>query len=144
MPVVKVNFAHLCDTAIVAQDGKLSIIGIFDRLFVLGLPAMHDRLVLAFQVEPSYADIGGSFEIAVSCVDQDGQKAFEVKGSMKTEVAAGQAVRPSEHPKVNQVIQVARLQLRKAGPYDVNILINGELRKTVQFEVVVLAQAPAR
>jgi hypothetical protein len=142
--MVDVIFAHLCDTAIVGQDGKLSIIGIFDRIYAVSLPAVHDRLVLAFQIGPSYADIGSTFEVAVHCVDQDGQKVFEVKGNLKTEVAPGRTVRPGEKQRISQIIQVRNLQLQKAGSHDVNILINGEHRHTVSFDVVVLPPAPAR
>lgn len=140
--MISVNFAHLCDTAIVGQDGRLSVIGIFDRIGVFSLPAVHARMVLAFQLEAKPAEMGNSFDIVVNCMDEDGKKVFEVKGNMKTEVAPGHTLRPTEHPKLNQVIQIGQMALQRAGSYDINILINGELRHTVSFDVVVVPQAP--
>jgi hypothetical protein len=36
----------LCDHALIGQDGKLSVIGIFDHIAVVRLPAQHPRFFL--------------------------------------------------------------------------------------------------
>lgn len=34
MENVKLNFAHVCENAFLSQDGKINIIGDFDKIFI--------------------------------------------------------------------------------------------------------------
>jgi len=54
MSSLKLQRFETCDYALTAQDGKLSIMGIFDRIFVQNLPAQHPTMtiVVVAQGEP--------------------------------------------------------------------------------------------
>src|SRR5437870_1213864 len=108
---MKVNFAHLCDYAIVSQEGKLSVLGIFDNVHAGQLPAIHQKMVLAFQIVPHPSEVGNSFEVCVQCVDQDGGKLFELKGTMKTAIAPGATMKPGDRPRFSQVMEIAMLKI---------------------------------
>jgi hypothetical protein len=42
----EIRLAALCDHALVGQDGKVSILGVFRNISVTGLPAQHPRMFL--------------------------------------------------------------------------------------------------
>ena len=42
----EIRLAALCDHALVGQDGKVSLLGIFRNISVSGLPAQHPRMFL--------------------------------------------------------------------------------------------------
>ena len=45
--MLKVNFLHICENAIVEQgSGNLSIIGIFENLNAQNFPAMHPSMTI--------------------------------------------------------------------------------------------------
>lgn len=44
MSSLKLNRFETCDYAMISQDGKLSVMGIFDRIFVRNLPAQHPSM----------------------------------------------------------------------------------------------------
>ncbi len=44
------NFAHICDLAFISNDGKLSIIGIFQTIQASTLPFLHPRITCAVNV----------------------------------------------------------------------------------------------
>ncbi len=44
--MAELRLATLCDHALVGQDGKVSLLGIFRNISVSGLPAQHPRMYL--------------------------------------------------------------------------------------------------
>ena len=50
MAKFKLNFIHLCDDAIFSQDGKLSLIGIFEVINVVTLPGSLLKAYLVFNL----------------------------------------------------------------------------------------------
>jgi hypothetical protein len=42
----EIRLGALCDHALVGQDGKVSLLGIFRNISVSGLPAQHPRMSL--------------------------------------------------------------------------------------------------
>ena len=50
---MKVNFAHLCDYAMIA-DGKLGVIGIFSIINVPQLPHTHTQMYVAFELGAAF------------------------------------------------------------------------------------------
>lgn len=44
MNTLKLQRFETCDYAMTAQDGKLSLVGLFDRIFVQNLPAQHPSM----------------------------------------------------------------------------------------------------
>jgi len=44
MKIPKLNFAHLCDSAFLSQEGKLNVIGIFKVINTAKLPIIHPKM----------------------------------------------------------------------------------------------------
>src|SRR5258708_19764094 len=68
----EIRLAALCDHALVGQDGKVSLLGIFRNISVSGLPAQHPRMFLV-------AILGlevGQHSVVVRLLRPDGQHAL--------------------------------------------------------------------
>lgn len=65
---MKIALAATCDYATVDQHGKLSVIGIFQHVWVGKFPAVHPRLHLVLRLEGKRTEVG-SHEIDIQFVD---------------------------------------------------------------------------
>jgi hypothetical protein len=55
---VNVDFAVVSDYALVDQAGKISVVGIFQHIWVQQFPAMHPRLHLVLRLKGKRTEIG--------------------------------------------------------------------------------------
>lgn len=127
-----VTFAHLCDYAIVSQDGKLSVLGIFDKVNAPVFPWPHPTFHFAFQVESEYDERGTDFTIRVQLVNQDG--ALLMQGELPIRTIETGA--PGQRQHSNQVMAVHGFPFPKADTYEFVIQINGAVVNRLPFEVL--------
>jgi hypothetical protein len=106
----------LCDHALVGQDGKLSLIGIFDRIAVPGLPVQHPRffVVAVFDMAP------GDYVVRVELLDPTGSNVLQDQG---VEIPVG-VVAPGQSG--NLVAELNMLPLEFAGRYDFNLYVEAD------------------
>jgi hypothetical protein len=104
--------AVLADEANVSQEGKLNVLGVFDRIAAADFPVLHPRMVFAFRVEADHADGGRSAPVNVVLEDPEGAVLFQASGEMMPpRVPAG------EFSTSNQVFTLVGLQFPRAGLY---------------------------
>ncbi len=126
--------AVLADEANVSQEGKLNLMGIFDRIAAADFPVMHPKLVFAFRVEAEFADSGRLFPVRVSMVDEQGTPMFEAAGEMMVP-----PVPPGEYSTANQLFSIVGLQFPRAGVYRFVVRVGD----TPAHETPLLVQAAA-
>jgi len=93
---LQVDFAVLADYALIDQHGKLSVLGIFQHVWVEQFPAVHPRTHLVVRVRGRRTEIG-SHHIRIRFVDEHGQELLGGDGTVQfgepaagvTEVEAG-------------------------------------------------------
>lgn len=131
---MRVKLALLADHANVTAEGKLNILGIFDRVNVNALPAVHPQmhLVLRFEAHPVERERIHNVEIRLH--DPDGQTVFEVKGDVVPHGQPGQTIAS------NQILTLNNLQLAKSGGYTFVVFVNNDLKSELSLGVEV---APA-
>ena len=91
-----VDFAVVADYALIDQHGKLSVLGIFQHVWVEQFPAMHPRTHLVVRVRGRRTEIG-SHHLRIRFVDDQGQELLGGEGTVQfgeppagvTEVEAG-------------------------------------------------------
>jgi len=104
--------AVLADEANVSQEGKLNLLGIFDRIAAAEFPVVHPKLVFAFRVEADFADSGKLIPVRVSMEDEEGKTHFEASGDMMAP-----HVGPGEYSTANQLFALVGVQFPRAGLY---------------------------
>jgi hypothetical protein len=104
--------AFLADEANLSQEGKLNVLGVFDRLAASAFPVVHPRMVFAFRVHAEYGDGGGTFTVRVRLVDEDGGVHFQAEG----EIVAPE-VPPGEFSVANQLFTLVGVQFAHPGVY---------------------------
>jgi len=93
---VQVDFAVLADYALIDQQGKLSVLGIFQHVWVASFPAVHPRTHLVLRVRGRRTEIG-EHRIRIRFVDDRDEELMGGEGTVQfgeppagvTEVEAG-------------------------------------------------------
>jgi len=93
---VQVDFAVLADYALIDQHGKLSVLGIFQHVWVAAFPAVHPRTHLVLRVRGRRTEIG-QHPIRIRFVDDTGAELMGGEGTVQfgeppagvTEIEAG-------------------------------------------------------
>jgi hypothetical protein len=128
------SLAVVCDYALIDQHGKISVLGIFERIWVERFPAVHPRLHLVLRLKGRRTEIG-EHPIVIRLVDEGGREVLRGDGAVQIgeppagvlEVEAG-AVLAFDVP------------LERPGTYTFEIAVDGSLEATVPITV---SQIPA-
>ncbi|HSB56067.1 MAG TPA: hypothetical protein VLD58_17020, partial [Gemmatimonadales bacterium] len=91
-----VDFAVLADYALIDQHGKLSVLGIFQHVWVAGFPAVHPRTHLVLRVRGRRTEVG-EHPIRIRFLDDQGNELMGGEGTVNfgeppagiTEIEAG-------------------------------------------------------
>lgn len=110
----EIRLAALCDHALVGQDGKVSLLGIFRNISVSGLPAQHPRmfLVAILGLEP------GPHSVVVRLLKPDGQQAMPNPPEISVHAAAGQDV--------NVIVELNNMSFTTYGGHRFELSVDGE------------------
>jgi hypothetical protein len=126
---MQVKLALLADYANVTAEGKLNILGIFDRIAVQEIPAVHPQMHLILRLEAHPAERNRAHNIEIRLYDPDGQTVFEVKGDVVPQGQSGQPVA------TNQILTLNNLQLQKSGGYTFVVLVNNDVKSELPLAV---------
>ena len=126
---MNVALAVICDHALIDQAGKLSVIGIFERIWVERFPAVHPRLHLVLRLKGRRTEVG-EHPIGIALKDPDGREILRGDGQVQigeppagvTEVEAG-AVLAFDVP------------LERAGVYSFEVTVDGRIEATLPVTV---------
>ncbi len=134
---MQVKLAVLADYANVTGDGKLNILGIFDRINLTQIPAAHPQMHLVLRLDAHPAEQNRTFAIEIRLHDPEGLVIFEVKGEIVPRGEPGQPV------STNQILTLNNLQLEKIGDYRFVIFLNNDLKSEIPLAVEFVAMPAA-
>ena len=131
---MNVALALICDHARVDQAGKLSVLGIFERIWVERFPAFHPRLHLVLRIKGRRTELG---EHPVSIILRDPTGLEVLRGDGNVQIGEP----PAGVTEVEAAaILVFDVPLEKAGVYHFDITVDGELQAELP---VTVSQMPA-
>ena len=105
------------------QTGKLNILGVFDRIYAEGFPALHRRLYIAAKFEKGMSDTSGPYRLSAALANEDGVEVVRIEGSFS--MGEGSYANPPQH---SLVFELNSLKFECPGDYRLHILVNdGEL-----------------
>jgi hypothetical protein len=134
---MQIKLAVLADYANVTAEGKLNILGIFDRINVSQVPAVHPQMHLILRLEAHPAERDRQHKVEIRLHDPDGQTVFEVKGDIVPSGPPGQTIA------TNQILTLNNLQLEKPGGYMFIVFVNNDLKTEVPLGVEVSTETAA-
>lgn len=124
-----VAFALLADAANVSREGKLNILGSFDRIYGAKFPMTWPRMWLVTRFLVSPAEYGTEKALEIVTLDADGKRLGAATGKMK--IPTPQSGREL---KINHVLPMT-MTFPAPGQYSIAILVNGEEKATVTLDV---------
>jgi hypothetical protein len=110
--IMKIPMALIADEANISQEGKLHVLGVFDRIASATFPMVHPKMVYVFRVEAGYGDGGRPVPVRVRLIDADGGTLFEAGG----EIVAPE-VEPGDFATAHQLFTLLGIQFPQAGMY---------------------------
>ncbi|MDQ2951631.1 MAG: hypothetical protein M3R54_05155 [Chloroflexota bacterium] len=125
----EIRLAALCDHALVGQDGKVSLLGIFRNISVSGLPAQHPRM---FLVAILGLDVG-PHSVVVKLLRPDGQQAMPNPPEISVHAAAGQDV--------NVIVELNNMSFTTYGMHKFQLSVDGDAIGDLPVAIVQM-QAP--
>ncbi len=126
---MKIDLALACDYALIDQFGKLSVMGIFEHIWVHHFPVVHHRLHLVLRLKGRRTELG-EHRVRIRLVDENDSEIINGNGTVTfaeppagiTEVEAG-------------TVLVFDVPLDHAGPYRFEIFIDDEQAASVPLTV---------
>ena len=79
---MEIDLAVLADAATIDGNGKLNILGIFDRIGVSRFPAKHGRIALVLRFAAGVRD-AGSHRVGIRLRSPDGSEMVNLDGNMQ-------------------------------------------------------------
>ncbi len=109
MSKLKSNLLATCDFALTSKEGKLSLIGIFDRIFVNQLPSKYSRFFIVVILQ---GEEGGQHQINLKITTPSGKDLLKTNPTDLTFSANGKA---------NLITDIANLALDEVGEYKISL-----------------------
>lgn len=125
MQPLKLEFLVICDFALTSREGKLSIIGKFDRIFTRNFPSQHARM---FLVASFFGEDSSEHQLKFSIKDPSGKELITDKN---LEVK----VKVSEGGSGNIITDLVNLPLGMAGEHTVSLWENSQKLGETKFTV---------
>ncbi len=133
-PAMHLDFAVVADYALVDQAGKISVLGIFQHIWVQQFPAMHPRLHLVLRLKGKRTEIG-EHGVQIRLVDEqdteilggNGNVTFAEPPAGVTEIEAA-------------AVLVFDVPFPHAGVYNFDITVDGERAARVPITVSQMPQ----
>jgi hypothetical protein len=130
---MRVDLALLADYAEVTQrGGKLIVCGIFDRISLGDLEAVHPHMALALKLSCDPDEAQGH-HLSVRLVDPDGADVVQpMEGDVEVK-AEGDA-----NASVNLILDLNLVKFNASGPHSFDVFLDGELATQVPLAVELL------
>lgn len=127
---MNVALALLADYANVTREGKLNLLGLFERINAPALPWVHPQMQLALSLEASPAEYDMTKNVEIKLLDADGNTKFAISSGLKVpREKSGRSV------SINTIIAINNLRFDTAGDYAFHILIDGDDKKEIPLRV---------
>ena len=134
---MNVDLALVCDYALIDQYGKLSVMGIFEHIWVQHFPVVHPRLHLVMRLKGRRTEIG-EHKVGIRLVDEDDKEIINGDGTVNfSEPPAG--VLDIEAG----TVLVFDVPFEHEGSYRFQIAVDGDELATVALTVGVAPDPPA-
>jgi hypothetical protein len=134
---VHLDFAVVADYALVDQSGKMSVLGIFQHIWVPQFPAMHPRLHLVLRLKGKRTEVG-EHQVQIKLMDDEDAELLGGAGTVNF------AEPPAGVTEIEAAaVLVFDVPFPHAGQYRFEITVDTERKATVPITVSQMPPMPA-
>ncbi len=115
----------VADYASATMDGKLYMMGVFNRIHAVSFPATHPDMYLVVQLSASPFEYGRNFKLDIKLVDDDMQPVIALTtDAIVPHSESGDSVT------LNHILKLVNVVFPKPGTYEFAIQIDQDLKGT--------------
>lgn len=128
---------HLADAANISVEGKLNLLGIFQRIGSTEFPCqLSCALVALFEADPF--DRGVACPVRIELIDEDGQEMFRMEGMQVTVPdQPGNLLQTC-----NLIVNLRPLTLSKPGPHSFKVFVRERVVGEIRLQVDAVPPPP--
>lgn len=134
---MKVRFVALADYSNTSLEGKLNILGVFDIIYSLEFPAIHNEMQLVMRFEADMTERGQQKEVEVRLIDDQGEVLLRLGGNLSVPTS-----KSGESIISNQVLIFQGAVFPRPGNYQFDIYIEGIKKGETPLKVVQIGTGP--
>ena len=132
---MEIAFFLTADYANLTGDGKINIMGIFNRITATQFPARHPSLFVIAKLLAGLGEEGQTRDVHIYLHDPDGKKLLNIGGEMSfPERILGQK------PEINVIANLRDVVFPVPGPYQFNLFVDRDHKS--QFSLSVEISSP--
>lgn len=134
----KINYIHLCDAANIDGSGKLSILGIFNILYLPSLPMKYPRMtaVMDFSIDDYQKK---SHKLNMSIFGPD-EKELVIKPAIEINFEMPKQNIKNDKAQLKIILDLANLEFLEYGKHYIRVNIDGETVHKIEFDVELLTK----
>lgn len=131
---MKLLLCKICEHATQQQNGRHSMIGIFDNIVAPVFPVDHPPFFLCLQFEFDAAEAGDPMDVFIKLVDDDARALldFTASGEVPRDANGGPT-------RLFMQFQIPPMRFERPGDYRLDVVFNG---KTIGEERLPVLQSP--
>lgn len=133
---MEVSLLRVADYALVSNDGKLSVIGLFDNINAHAFPVVHPSMTLVVEFRARSSEFNREFPVEIQLVDEDGQTVFGANINLNVSGPPGLPV-----VNVPQIFNLQMAKFDRPGVYEFSVFVNNDLKASYPFTVIQLQPA---
>lgn len=130
MENVKLNFVHVCDYAFFGEADKVNILGIFKKINVIKLPAIHPQMYIVTNIT---VDKGKEYKGIIKLVGEEDE--VEVIKPLQFSISSPTAGSGKNKAELAFIGQINNVKFENEGKYLFRIYVNETLIDEVSLEV---------
>ena len=134
---MEVPLALLADSANISENGKLNVLGAFTQIGASSFPALHMSMSLVLQLQATQAEYGQEKSLQLKMLDADGGEL----GTLKMDFEVPTPANPSKRPNLYTIFNIGAATFMKPGDHVIHVLIGGEDKRQIPFELVHLSDS---
>ncbi len=126
---MELNHLLIADYANVDREGKLNVMGIFNRIYTNTFPAQHPEMRVIISLLATPAEAGRTRHLEVKLIDEDGNGLLEWETDVDIPQYRGKPI------VVNQILKFVGVTFPTPGEYAFNVLVDGDDKGTAPIYV---------
>jgi len=123
--MIDFSLAVLADQAIVARDGKVSLIGMFRNVVLQKVPQVYPKFTVAAVI----SQVDKPLKVAVELVDLKENQTL-------VKLQEAKFVPPRVGDNIQIIVDLVALPFKSFGKHEVRILIDGKIQRFIPFNVI--------